>query len=682
MAMRRWLVWCGWLVACSVAQADGPADNLADKVRRIPPPGVALEAADRQELELKVQALGKEIGDLRVALKGKPALLELLPDVQIYYNAVHYALKYDEFHKPYDSKSHKPLEVAVARKLLAQGQERARQLRSGEMPWTTATGPVARGYVSRLDNSVQPYGLVVPATYRSGTANQHRLDIWMHGRGETLSELSFVNDRQNNPGQFTPPNTFVLHPYGRYCNANHFAGEVDTLEALEHVQKNYPIDNNRIVVRGFSMGGAACWNFAVHYSSRWAAAAPGAGFSETPDFLRVFQNEPLQPNDWQRKLLHWYDCTDWAVNLTQCPTVAYSGEIDKQKQAADIMAKACAAEGIHLTHIIGPKTGHSYHPVAKVEVSRRIDSIAARGRDPLPRKIDMTTWFLRYPQMNWITVAGMGQHWERARVQAEIVDERTVRIKTTNVTALTIDMPSGFCPLDVTKPPRVVIDEQGLVLQQFPVESDRSWTAHLHRDGESWKPGKLEDGKLRKAPGLQGPIDDAFMDRFVMVRPTGQARHEAIGRWIDSEMQHAVEHWRRQFRAELQLKDDVQLSDEDIASSNLILWGDPSSNRILAKIAAQLPIPWDESTVRIGAQSYDATRHVPAFIYPNPLNPKKYVVLNSSFTFREYDYLNNARQIPRLPEWAVLDITQPRTSQRPAGIADAGFFGERWELGR
>ena len=44
-------------------------------------------------------------------------------------------------------------------------------------------------------------------------------------------------------------------------------------------------------------------------------------------------------------------------------------------------------------------------------------------------------------------------------------------------------------------------------------------------------------------------------------------------------------------------------------------------------------------------------------IYPNPLNPKKYVVLNSGFTFREFDYLNNARQIPKLPDWAVVDTT-------------------------
>jgi len=70
---------------------------------------------------------------------------------------------------------------------------------------------------------------------------------------------------------------------------------------------------------------------------------------------------------------------------------------------------------------------------------------------------------------------------------------------------------------------------------------------------------------------------------------------------------------------------------------------------------------------------------VPVFIYPNPLNPQRYVVVNSSFTFREYDYLNNARQTPKLPDWAILDITKPVTARAPGGIAAAGFFGEKWE---
>ena len=72
--------------------------------------------------------------------------------------------------------------------------------------------------------------------------------------------------------------------------------------------------------------------------------------------------------------------------------------------------------------------------------------------------------------------------------------------------------------------------------------------------------------------------------------------------------------------------------------------------------------------------------HVPILIYPNPLNPKKYVVLNSGFTFREFDYLNNARQTPKLPDYAVIDITTPPDFRYPGKIALAGFFGEDWGL--
>src|SRR5205823_14551777 len=98
----------------------------------------------------------------------RPPLLELLPDVQIYHNAVRYALKYNEF---YSDK-----EFVVARNLLRQGLERATALRDGKAPWTTATGLIVRGYLSPIDDSAPPYGLVVPASYRPDTPYQHRLD--------------------------------------------------------------------------------------------------------------------------------------------------------------------------------------------------------------------------------------------------------------------------------------------------------------------------------------------------------------------------------------------------------------------------------------------------------------------------------------------------------------------------
>jgi dienelactone hydrolase len=660
------------LLACSaVLFADGPSDNLPTSVRRIPPPGIRISDGDRTELSEGVAKLGRDIEALRNDLKGKESLLEFLPDIQIFHKAVDWALRYDEFYKTN--------EVQTAQSLLILGADRIRSLHEGHTPWLGATGLVVRAYRSKIDGSIQPYGLVVPDSYRPGSAHKYRLDCWFHGRGETLTELDFINGRLRSRGEFAPPNAIVLHLYGRYCNANKFAGEIDLLEALDQVKRQYSIDENRIAVRGFSMGGAACWQFAVHYAGQWAAAAPGAGFSETADFLKVFQNEAVRPAWYEEKLWHWYDCTDYAVNLFNCPTVAYSGENDKQKQAAEMMAKALKAEGIELDHIIGPKTAHSYEPNAKQEINRRIDSIIAKGRDPVPRKIRFTTWTLRYPEMSWVKVNGLKEHWKQARVDAEIVDDHSIRVSTENVTSLTFQMPSGHCPLDMTRRPVVILD--GRKIDASLVLSDRSWNANFFKSGSTWKAVEAFDQRgLAKRPGLQGPIDDAFMDSFLMVQPTGPPLNEKCSAWVAGEMEHAIDHWRRQFRGQAPVKRDDEVSEADIANNNLVLWGDPTSNKVLARIASRLPIQWTRDAVAAGGHRYGASHHIPLLIYPNPLNPSRYVVLNSGFTFREYDYLNNARQVPKLPDWAVLDVNVPVTARSPGGVVNAGFFDEQWRL--
>lgn len=659
--------WC----LVMAAAADGPADNRPDNVRRIPPLPKNPAASDvKAELRGKAEALGKEIESLRADLKGQPQLLDLVPDVQIFYNAVRYAFLYDEI---FDAKR----EVPIARKLLETGTQRVKELREGKAPWTTQTGPVVRGYVSRIDGSVQPYGIVVPRVYEP-SGPRRRLDIWCHGRGETLSEINFLADRMANPGQFTPPGAFVLHPYGRYCNANKFAGEIDCFEAINHAKKYYPIDNDRIVMRGFSMGGAACWQFAVHYPDAWCAAAPGAGFAETAEFLDIFQKEKVQPTDYEKKLWHWYDCPDYAINLFNLPTVAYSGEYDRQKQAADVMEKALRAEGIDLVHIIGPKTGHSYHPEAKKAIDQRINAIAAVGRDPLPTKVKFQTYTLRYNRSFWIQIEGMEQHWERARVEAEIAGPNRVRLTTAGVTALAIVMPPGVAPFDVTRP--VTVEINGAQVEARGPKSDRSWTLKLARRADGWRIVNEFGPELRKKHGLQGPIDDAFMDRFVMVRPTGKPMNAAVGKWAKAEMDHAITHWRHQFRGEAIVKDDTAITDADIASSNLVLWGDPTSNAVLGRLADKLPIQWGKDGVRVAKANFPADTHVPVMIYPNPLHGNRYIVVNSGFTYREYDYLNNARQVPKLPDYAILDVTSPATSRAPGKIVFAGFFDEFWQL--
>lgn len=666
------------------ARGDGPADNRTDLARPVPPPGVMVTDSDKQALTDGLKTLQGKLDELRKRggdQRQKAVRQLLFADIAVLHSAVSDALTYGEFFNLND--------VATAKVLLLLGYERADELLQDAHDWTRQTGLVVRGYQSRIDGSYQPYGLVIPANYNPLGTDKVRLDIWCHGRGETLSEVSFLGQRKTQVGQISPPNTIVLHLYGRYCNANKLAGEIDCLEALEVVKCQYRIDEDRIVMRGFSMGGAACWQFAVHYTDLFAAAAPGAGFSETPDFLKVFQKETLTPSKYEQTLWHMYDCPDWCVNLAQLPTVAYSGENDSQKQAADIMETAMAKEHLKLVHLIGPKTGHSYHPEAAAEIERRLASIVARGRNRIPEHLDFVTYSLRYNHMHWVSVQGLAKHWEQARISADL-DHRTADVTANhaqivvtpkNVTDFTLAMEPGWFPYGAGQKVAVRVKQQDFVLQG---ESDFSFKAQFHATSEGWKLGARPEqpGTLRKKPGLQGPIDDAFLDSFLFVKGTGKCAHDKVAKWVDGESKHAADHWRKQFRGHARIKNDTDIKDEDIAAHNLVLWGDPGSNAILARIADKLPIKWDAKQITVGGQTYTADKHVPLLIYPNPLNPNRYVVLNSGFTFREYDYLNNARQVPKLPDWAVIDLDTPPNPRTPGKVVAADFFDEQWMLAK
>jgi dienelactone hydrolase len=527
---------------------------------------------------------------------------------------------------------------------------------------------VARGFRSRIDGSIQPYGIFVPEPRAD---LPRRLDIWLHGRGNTLTELSFLQGQRGRAGEFEPEGTLVLHPYGRFCNGFKFAGETDVLEALAHASTQYSADPKHIALRGFSMGGAGTWHLAGHLTSRCAVAAPGAGFAETAQYANVFAPGKPEISWWEQVLWRLYDMPAYAPNLANRPVVAYSGEIDPQKQAADIMVKAAADAGITIPHLIGPQTGHKYHPETRVEVAKQVDAAAWKGSPDKPRRVHLTTFTLRYNQMDWVEITRLQRHWEKSSVTATVNDSNALQIETRGVTGLTLRPPLE----GKDSPVAVTIDGQKLSL------SLEKGALHLVREGDAWKAGSVgEPAKdtFAKKHLLQGPIDDAFMDAFVFVRPTGKSAHPAVDQWARAEMERALAQWKIVFRGEIRVVDDSAVTPELMATHHLILWGDPSSNTLISKMIHKLPLDWGREKLRLGSGTYDAAHHAPVLIHPNPLAPQKYVVFNSTFTFRQGSDTSNSLQTPKLPDWAVVDLRTPPTALAPGLVYDAGFFDENW----
>ncbi len=68
----------------------------------------------------------------------------------------------------------------------------------------------------------------------------------------------------------------------------------------------------------------------------------------------------------------------------------------------------------------------------------------------------------------------------------------------------------------------------------------------------------------------------------------------------------------------------------------------------------QAALDWSKEELTFAGTTYNPDRHSLGLIYPNPLNPRRYVVLNSGHTFHEPEFrASNAQLYPRLGdvEW-------------------------------
>jgi prolyl oligopeptidase family protein len=630
----------------------------------------SLSDDERQALQQGLQSLEQSVRSLA------DRKVEYAADVAIFQKGLSWALKYDTEFSPTD--------VGLLQKAARRGQERAEKLAASRIPWSTRRGRVVLGYVSSVDGSVQPYGLIVPKSY--DPSRPMRLDVVLHGssRPVGMSELRFMArfDEGDQENASPPDQPFLeLHPLGRVENCYRWSGETDVFEAIDDVCRRYAIDRDRIVLRGMSMGASGTWHLGLKHPDRFVALGPYCGyvdthhFSETPldNFVKI---GPLPEH--QELGLHMLDSLDYAANAGTVPVVACMGEKDVFFQAHVLMGEAMRREGLTLVNLISPGTGHVIDPATHAEQMRRIGVYAARGINRQPSELRFVTWTLKYNRCHWLEVLGLQRHYARAEVRARLHDDILELDEPTNILQFAIRT-----ALLMKAPTELRIGKQKLALPESV--SANSPGVVVARDGTDWRVmGRLDEVRLTgKRPGLQGPIDDAFTNPFLCVRGTGQAWNSAAGAYADAALERFATDWHHYFRGELPVKEDTAVTKEDLRTRHLILFGDPGSNLWIARALPQLPLSWTKETLRLKGLEYASSNHVPALIVSNPLpgGEEHYLVLNSGHTFREAELAKlNYLLFPRWGDWAVVefDPRQDRSVSLKEEIIRAGYFDEQW----
>jgi hypothetical protein len=664
------------LLLCLASLSALAADAIPPIPRVLPPEGLEIPAEVRSRLETRLAAIRK-----RLEANRNPWLYpsdHVNPDVDIFLKAVDYALRHREFYVPKDFEK--------ADWALNEAEKRIAALEKQDVSLHRSTGLVVRGYRSQIDNSAQPFGLVIPTDH--DFVKPCPLYVWMHGRGDKSTDLHFLYERATKQGQIAPPGAIVVHVFGRQCVGYKAAGEQDVHEAVKAVEAGYKIDRNRKVLMGFSMGGAGAWQVGAHLATDWVAISPGAGFVDT---LRYQRLNPEKIPEYEQTLWGLNDVPAYVRNLFNTNVIAYSGELDKQREAAVIMEEAFKSEGRELTHLIGPGVEHKYEPKTLAELLKQLDDIVAKGQDPFPANVHFQTRTLRYNRQGWVIVDALEEHWRDSKIDGTRVGDQ-ITVQTKNIRRFRL-MPLPRGPVDDEQRLKAskiqyVIDGQKLTPRE---DGEGLWAgnrlaAFVKRDGRwQWHPQNeavREANTLIKQKRSQGPIDDAFVDPFLVVTPTGTSKNPQFQAWVDFELTHFRDRWRSVMRGELPEKRDVDVrATDERRGVNLVLFGDPDSNSVMARLLEETPIKFNGGTWTFGKQSFDGKRFVPLAIYPRT-GASGCIVLNSGLTFREAHDRTNSQQNPKLPDWAIIDITQPPDANTPGRIHDADFFDENWQLKR
>lgn len=619
----------------------------------------AMEFVLREAGSLTIEQRGAWVAKLAtspVLKRSEAERKRLNADIRIFAAGVEHALSFDT--------SFSQADVRLIERAVERDEQRAV---STTASWTTKKGKVARGFISAIDGSVQPYGVIIPKGYDG--SKPMRLDVVLHGSSKPvgMSELKFISrfdEGDDDKGNAPDVDYIELHPLGRVENCYRWAGETDVFEAIEAVCRNYNIDRDRIVLRGMSMGASGTWHLGLKHPDRFVAIGPYCGyvdthrFSETPipGFIKV---GPLPPH--QEIGLHMLDSIDYAANASMVPEIAAIGDQDTFFGSHVHMGEVFAKEGVTFVNLISPGTKHVIDPKTHAEQMRRIGEYVAKGIDHDPKQMRFVTWTLKYSHCHWFELLGLGKHYERAEFRATVRDGDDLDVsEVRNVTRFAIHRPVAkmhIVGVEIALPPHKA--DEVLVF----TKASNSW----HCDGP------LSETTLTgKRPGLQGPIDDAFATPFLCVRGTGEPWNAEIDAWAQQNLKRFEYEWARYMRGNLPVKDDTQITEADVRDKHLILFGDPGSNSWIAKALPKLPVTWTRDEMRLGEQKQSSADHAPVFICANPLASNRYLVINSGHTFHEKEFAAfNYLLFPRLGDWAVMKVD----AEVPVA---AGYFDEEW----
>ncbi|MGQ9708718.1 MAG: prolyl oligopeptidase family serine peptidase [bacterium] len=525
-----------------------------------------------------------------------------------------------------------------------------------------------RTFLSEIDSSCQYYAVRYPEDY--DPKKRYALILSLHGAGVEADGLARC---------FKPKDwAFVVCPTNRRPYGFDWQdwGRLDALEVFDEAKKRFPIDSDRVVLTGHSMGGHGTWHIGLAHPDLFAAIGPEAGWPSfslyVPNFLQrsIIFCEPgkLSIREMAARPDNAPAFLENALNL---PVYILHGADDDNVPTIHGRNFALWLDRLgyqyHYQEVPGQRHWWSYPDgTFCVDDPGLVAFLKECRRNPGPRHIRFRTADLAQSHTcYWLTIDRVKTVGRDATVEA-FAQDSTIEIITGNIAQMTLNLDQRlFFPGPVS----LKIDGKPVIKR---LETPAVLT--LQQTARGWKPGRVKSKSITKKPGLYGPAKQALMKPFAIVYGTQDPSGADF-------LRHAATQEALRWYLIGNGTTEVLADTESIPlCRNLVLLGGPAENLIMRRMGNKLPVGVQEGSMNLfGIELGDSLGAI--FVYPNPLNPERLLLVRlgtdpaATRLSLFYSIIGSGTSVP---DFMIFDQRVRRFGWH--GVKAAGFFSPNWEF--
>ncbi len=399
-----------------------------------------------------------------------------------------------------------------------------------------------------------------------------------------------------------------LEPHGRGNTSYTGIGEKDILKCIEMAKEKFNIDEDRIYLKGESMGGGGTWYVGTRHTDIFAAIAPVYGGWDYHSNMDKEQFSKLS----EREIFDLEKSSSFAQAdaLLTTPVFVTHGDID---ESVDVKYSRYAINllqrwGYDIRYHEYPGFGHEGIPYTDEVISWFLQ----HKKNAAPEKVRVRSAALNSAHSNWVKILQRENPYAFIEAEAEVLINNTIRLATENALAVELT------------PPAELINPNKKVTVVWNVEDIREVEI---KDGKitlfdkNYKPAVLI-----KNPEIEGPISHLATTPFAVIIGTS-SKDSLMNKLCRMKANEFVSYWKNWQKYEPRVFLDTELNESDMKKYSLILYGDTKANLITKKLGNKIPLEISSNKIVLAGRTFEAEDACVQMVYPHPFNNERYVAV-------------------------------------------------------